>query len=367
MGNDKISILLVEGERNDVSSIYNKFNANAFPDAGVTTTNSFHEAFKLLEKESFDITFVNVAKQLAWSMMDLETLREKSNSAPVITLLCDSMEPEQCRQIKASDFNFLNLQSLTVGMLDNTIRFALKQKRLAENMAMMEQELYQASIDTQERERSRIATDLHDGLGQTLASMNMHLNAVLPDILEQLDDSKIRFVTRLLKLSKRATQETRLISHNLMPSSIEKYGICTAISELVHNMNELEESLSIQLDCELAETRFKPEVELSIYRIVQEIISNTIKHARAGWLKISVEERDNKLVMITRDNGRGIKMSASSDKTGIGMVGMQNRIKALGGEMRVNSVVRKGTEISIEIPACRLKREDEHFEKVAVA
>lgn len=362
MGKENISILLIEGDKGGVSFFKSLLVTTVFRDATVKTASTITKGCEALNKQVFDLVYLGINGSADCEPETLRSLSETYQETSVMILLGEECTDEVVQELKSLGFEHLKKNKLESGALEMSLRYGLQRNKQATDSKQREQNLLEASIEIQERERSRIATDLHDGLGQTLASMNMHLNAILPDILDQLDDSKVLFVTRLLKLSKRATHETRLISHNLMPSSIQKFGICRAISELVQNMNELDQSLNIQLTCSLEKARYAPEIELSTYRIVQEIISNTIKHARAEWLKLSLSEEDGNLILTAQDNGRGIKMN-NSDQTGIGMQGMYNRIKAMDGQICVNSVVRKGTGINIKIPALRQEAQEKNFDK----
>jgi len=212
-----------------------------------------------------------------------------------------------------------------------------KKKQLAEDSLNLREQL----IIVQENERTRIAQDLHDGVGQILVASNMQINA----IKETCSDHKegMELITNIGTLLVNSIKEARAISHNLSCKAIQ-LGLETAIRETIESLNS---SCKIIFESTIVDKRFSEKVEINIYRVLQEIINNTIKHAQANELKIGIHYHDNKLLIQTKDDGVGFCSEIINQKSGIGLSSLKNRIEMIGGNLKVNSSANKGTEYII--------------------
>ena len=212
-----------------------------------------------------------------------------------------------------------------------------KKKQLAEDSLNLREQL----IIVQENERTRIAQDLHDGVGQILVASNMQINA----IKETCSDHKegMELITNIGTLLVNSIKEVRAISHNLSCKAIQ-LGLETAIRETIESLNS---SCKIIFESTIVDKRFSEKVEINIYRVLQEIINNTIKHAQANELKIGIHYHDNKLLIQTKDDGVGFCSEIINQKSGIGLSSLKNRIEMIGGNLKVNSSANKGTEYII--------------------
>ncbi|PJA07226.1 MAG: hypothetical protein COX70_07705 [Flavobacteriales bacterium CG_4_10_14_0_2_um_filter_32_8] len=212
-----------------------------------------------------------------------------------------------------------------------------KKKQLAEDSLNLREQL----IIVQENERTRIAQDLHDGVGQILVASNMQINA----IKETCSDHKegMELITNIGTLLVNSIKEVRAISHNLSCKAIQ-LGLETAIRETIESLNS---SCKIIFESTIVDKRFSEKVEINIYRVLQEIINNTIKHAQANELTIGIHYHDNKLLIQTKDDGVGFCSEIINQKSGIGLSSLKNRIEMIGGNLKVNSSANKGTEYII--------------------
>lgn len=201
-----------------------------------------------------------------------------------------------------------------------------------------------AQIAVLEKERTRIAADLHDELGPILSAVKFKLAEVEPPteeeqiLLGEAADHIDKIIARI-----------REISNGLMPNTLLRKGPVHAIEEFIHVVTS-----SCSLKIELLPYNIPPlsqEQAINIYRILQEIIHNTVKHAGASWLKIQFFIRTSSLVIICTDNGSGFNKNAvRKEKTGLGMHNMLLRIEMLGGKMYVTTGTTKGTTVKFEIP-----------------
>jgi len=208
----------------------------------------------------------------------------------------------------------------------------------------LHKEKIQAEIDTLENERRRIASDLHDELGPLLSAVKLQINSLNttdPDDEAVISKSSTHLDSIIRKL--------REISNNLMPNTLVRKGLQKAINEFIEN-NRSVYGLEIRFICE-QDVHLNQYKEVNIYRIIQEILHNTIKHAQATLLIIKIVTEGNRLLLMTADNGKGFDyFTKVKDNPGLGLRNLQSRTEVMGGELTCHSEPGKGTTYTIEIP-----------------
>jgi signal transduction histidine kinase len=192
-----------------------------------------------------------------------------------------------------------------------------------------------AVLDGEEKERMRVSRDLHDGLGSMLTTLKLTMS-------EGKGDNNAKG----LKLINKTHEEVRRIAHDLMPASLIRFGLKNSLEDLCRNINNAN-GPNCQLSIIGIETRLAQHVELNIYRICQEAITNAIKYANANTLIIQIQRNENHLVIEIEDDGIGFEMGAKKD--GIGLKNMHLRVEQLGGDISIQSKVGEGTQLYVEI------------------
>lgn len=203
------------------------------------------------------------------------------------------------------------------------------------NQLLKEQELktFDALMEGQEKERIRIAEDLHDRLGSTLTAARLHFEAM-----------KINSNTKAFELLDNAIDETRQIAHNMQSGVLMKFGLYAALHDLKETI-ESSNQLAVHIQTIQFDNRLTPEQEVNLYRIAQECISNILKHAGASLAQITVERAENRLAMTIEDNGSGFDISGITP--GIGLKNLASRAAKINGEFTIESAAGKGTKVSI--------------------
>ncbi len=213
-------------------------------------------------------------------------------------------------------------------------------KKLQEEIFLQKERAAEALFEGEQNERIRIARDLHDSIGQQLSAVKMKLNAMSPG--KEVDDAA-GFLDSAIK-------EVRHISHNLLPESLQ-FGWVSALEEMCEKMTvKGGPQIFLSVDDYSRQYVFNKQQELSIYRIIQEIISNTIKHAEASNIMISISGSDNSFFITTSDDGKGMDTSLVAKSSGIGWKNIAARVNMLRGKMDISSMDMNGTKISIAIP-----------------
>ncbi len=242
---------------------------------------------------------------------------------------------------------FVVLCSLVIGL----IAFLLYQRRLNEirRRQFAQEDFSRRLINAHESERRRIAAELHDSLGQSLAMIKN--SAVfgsqsivdLPSAKEQLAEISTQ--------SAHAIAEVREIAYNLRPYLLDRLGLTKAISSLLNKVAD-NSTLKIISEIEDVDGIFENEAEISIYRIIQESLSNILKHSEASEVKVKIAKTDRAVSIKIQDNGKGFDVKAKSEtkrRGGFGLLGMSERVRMLGGTMTVESELEIGTKILITV------------------
>jgi len=204
-------------------------------------------------------------------------------------------------------------------------------------------------IESQEAERKRIAQEIHDGLGQSLLIIknraSMGRTAELREKVDEQFDEIGESVTDALA-------EVRVIARNLRPLHLERLGMTATLEEMVEQLDEASD-IEINYDIENIDGMLSPADEMNLYRIVQECLNNVIKHSQADKAGVTVALDGQNIVVTVRDNGRGFDREASQTSHGLGLNGMAERARILGGSYAIETEIGSGTTVSVHIPADR--------------
>ena len=205
---------------------------------------------------------------------------------------------------------------------------------------------YNALLKGQEEERSRMAKDLHDGVGGMLSGIKLSLSAMRGNAILSEDNARL-FAQALLQLDN-SMAELRRVAHNMMPEALVRLGLEQAIQDYCDHLNE---SGTIRIKCQFhgLETRLEAANEIVVYRIVQELVNNIIRHAAASEALVQLMRNEDLLSIIIEDNGRGFDLSAVP-QGGAGLGNVRSRVDYLHGVMDVRAEPGKGVSVHIECP-----------------
>jgi signal transduction histidine kinase len=201
-------------------------------------------------------------------------------------------------------------------------------------------------IESQESERFRIASELHDGLGQQILVIKNRVEMAKKSI-ENKEELNYQ-LEEILNSAVSSIKDVRSISHGLRPVHLENFGITEAINNLCEQQNE---SSTIEWSYHIDELAglIPEQQEIHFYRVIQEAISNIHKHSEATEASVIIKVEHNLIKVTLWDDGKGFKASEQK-KSSLGFIGMQERIDSLGGSLHIQSGDGKGTSIKIEIP-----------------
>ncbi len=203
-----------------------------------------------------------------------------------------------------------------------------------------------AIIQGEENERKRLAFELHDGIGQLLSVVKLNLSS-LENWVDKRNKQTADVVNSIVALVDDSCREIRNISHNLMPNTVIQFGLMAALKDFCRKINNAEK-IKVHFQNLDFEPDLQPQVQTTIYRIIQEIIHNAIRHSQATDVYIQLFREDDNLVILIEDNGIGFEISViQKSANGMGIKNIISRIEYLKGEVHIDSSPDKGTMYNI--------------------
>ena len=325
-------------------------------------TNQLRLAYDYLNKHS-DLKTQLYEKDLKEQVNRLETKFNTQAKEKELTALKNQQKEVQLELKNSRLYMALALAGMIIFLLVALLIFiyyknnkkALAHKEIIHKQKIIETErekklsVTNAVLEGQERERERVAKDLHDGLGGLLAGISVKFSVWEAKYLKE--EGKEDFKKNKQQLDN-AIAELRNISRNLMPESLLKYGLEAALEDLC----EFYQSPKLHIDFQWYDVSndIKLTAKLSIYRIIQELITNAVKHAKATQLLIQCSQNKNYFFITVEDNGEGFNINDTMNK-GMGLQNVRNRVAFLNGKIEVLSAKADGTTVNIEIDLNNLR------------
>lgn len=222
-----------------------------------------------------------------------------------------------------------------------------KKAEEAEKKLLENEKISLAIFSAQEEERKRVSRELHDSIGQKLSAVQMQLelyNKSPEKNVNQLKEIKSTIIT--------TGKELRNIIHNLHPQDLDEYGLTRALEMLCNEIRNLS-NIDVFFNCYGDQPKISPNIELNLFRIVQEALNNIAKHSSATEASVQIYYRDDNIIINIEDNGHGFDFETYMDNNEIksfGILNMKKRAESLGGNLYIDSSDSLGTEIQVKIP-----------------
>lgn len=213
----------------------------------------------------------------------------------------------------------------------------------------MQNQVLSLIIETEEREKKTFAAELHDGLGSLLSTINIYIGLLKKE--DKSAEEKKAHLDSLSKLIHEAVMNVRFFANSLTPNVLNDFGLLMAVSMYVEKINATRPGLITLI---LPDKKIKAEniIEINIYRIILELINNSLKYSGASAILIKISEKNQSLFLSYQDNGKGFDLQrvTSSETSGMGIKNIYTRTKSLNGYINISSKEGKGLKVSIQIP-----------------
>lgn len=218
-----------------------------------------------------------------------------------------------------------------------------EKKRLEEELLNQQKAITQATISTQEKERTEISKELHDNVNQVLTTTKLYLDLAIanPELKDEL-------IAKSSKNIINAITEIRKLSQSLMIPSLEDLGLMDSIEDLVESINATKKIHAVFVHEKIDESVLNENQKLTLFRITQEALNNIVRHANATRTTIELTNNKNRVQLTIKDNGKGF--DSFSSKKGAGLNNIRNRVYLLSGQLTINTRPGKGCTLVVELP-----------------
>ena len=341
------------------------------------SADNLEDGIELAEEKVFDAVLLDLGLPDSQGLETFTIFQSRIPTLPVIILsgLDDESLAASAVQNGAQDYlikgNYLTQGDAGSKLLQRSIQYAVERHRiqlsllhersqLEVRVAQRTTELLQANqrlqilaahlVSAQEDERRRLSLELHDEVGQALTALGLSLSMLRTELSD--DQSGLdKYLKEAIKLSEKTLERMRELAHNLRPPAVDNVGLRQSLWDLCQRMGQL---ATFEVSFHSNEVDSLPgSIQISVYRVVQEALTNIVKYAWASHVRIQLESDAEGLHLLIQDDGVGFSAEQRTNhgpNNGIGLSGMRERIEALGGNFEINSESGIGTTIQVWIP-----------------
>jgi len=261
--------------------------------------------------------------------------------------MVQELQTNQTEIIRALTFGLIFLVIVSSGIIlffhYSRRKIIQKEKEKALLKVKHQQKILQTSIAIQETERKRIAQDMHDAISSKLNVLSLTTNVLLGD--KNLKGDQKKALKNILAVTTTTLESSRKIAHDLLPPTLEKFGLTAALEELFDSYGQ---STGVDIEYSLEELQLTETNQLHVFRILQELINNSITHGKANELAIYFEKNKSGFLLRYQDNGEGFNTDEAMKSPGIGLQNIKSRVKILTGKISIDSNKNHGSTFVIQ-------------------
>lgn len=347
---DVVNVMLLEGERARVVGWrgYERFGTETLIESFAPAMQDTPIRRKMLETRRPIV------------ISDIDADPQWNNRPPAMQWLRSYVTAPIC--VRDRVIGFLNAGSATPNFFgpqdaERLFAFAHQAAIAFENARLYEQtqqhadhlrQLSRGLVEVQEAERRNIARELHDETGQALSSLLLGLSLLQKDAGQA--QAVIKRAVELENLADEMLENLHRLTMNLRPATLDYLGLAPALEQYLHSISQ-QHGLTIAFEAPAIKSeRLPPTVEIALYRIVQEAMTNIVRHAQASRVDVLIERRADGLVTVIEDDGVGFDIQAAMRSNRLGLLGMRERAETLGGRLLIESAPGAGTTVVVEVP-----------------
>jgi len=299
----------------------------------------YKEVVKPISKIRYEIIFISIF--IFAIVLFVVILLSKKITSPIEKLIIASHEVGSGNlEVKVD-----NASDDEIGELSETFnRMVDKLKEQAEALEVEKINSIKSLFSGQEAERQRLSRELHDGLGQLLIGLKLKYESCLNKSVVKPSN-----FANLALLFDQTIEETRRISNNLMPAALSEFGLSTAIRNICNDISEITDTF-VSFNTKGSSKNIDTEIKIYLFRIIQEALTNIIKHSQAKRADISISYEKDFIFVSIEDDGIGFEKFSANSKKSNGLNNIRDRISLLSGSYNIETAKAKGTKITIEIP-----------------
>lgn len=249
---------------------------------------------------------------------------------------------------------------MALGVVSFFLVYQRKLSRHQENEQLQalryQQDLLKTAVAAEEQERNRIARELHDDVGMLLSTTKLYMSQLRND---PPPDERTELIQQAWGLLDENLAAIRRISQDLRPVTLEKFGLAAGLEDIAHKINETN-ALTVHYACEGEPYRLPHEHGLALYRVIQELTNNTLKHAGAEQIWLHLAYAPNSVRLRYADDGRGLPDAVKAEAKGLGLRTMESRLATIGGTLAWEPPADSGMAVTITLPQSPTADEHSH-------
>jgi len=338
--------LLIEDNPGDTRLIREMLAEIEPSDFEMEWADSLRGGLRRLSRGGIDVILLDLTLPDSRGFDTFTKAHSRASQVPIIVLTGLDDESVAVKAVAEGAQDYLVKSELSSSLLARSIRYALARRRAEE--AEQLKRLSGMLINFQEEEKKRIARELHDELGQVLLAVKLSLGLMAKDC-KRFEESARQELQKAIELVEKAMDDIHRISVSLRPEILDDFGLIPSVEDQIDFLKK-RSGIKIKFASRNLKDRLEPEKEIAIFRVVQEALTNIIKHSKATHVEVSLEKRGNNVVLKIVDDGIGLKIPRSSKERGLGLLGMRERIALVGGVFKISAAPRRGTLIEAKIP-----------------
>ena len=352
MSDSPIKVLLIEDDEDDYVIVRNLLaGARTSPSKFVLEwVTTYERALAEMDQGRHDVYLLDYLLGNRNGLELLHEMIEKGCKAPIIFLTGQGDYKIDIEAMKAGAADYLEKGQISSPLLERSIRYAIERKKAESAVRESERQLKFLSsqlLTVQETERKRVATELHDNLGQVLSAIKFGVENTV-NRMEQ-GTAMPATLQAVIPTLQYAIEEVRRIYTHLRPSLLDDLGILATIAWFCREFQKVYPNVSVKTSIEIEESEIPESLKIVIYRVLQEALNNVAKHSKASRSKVSLSKTGDTIELAISDNGHGFEtremLSIEPPQGGLGLASMKERAELSGGFLVIESTRDVGTTI----------------------
>ena len=313
---------------------------------------TYEQGLETLRRGAHDIYFLDYHLGIKTGLDLMEEAVGGSSQAPIIFLTGRGDHAIDVQAMHGGASDYLVKGKINPEILERTIRYNLERKRSEASLRHSREQLRHLSIEllrAQEKERKRIAMELHDSVGQMLTALKFGMEAFFDELDESTRERTGEAHRNLVSIIQQTIGEVSNISTNLRPSVLDNLDVGSAVLWFCGNFAAAFPHIKVERHAELNENELEEDLKITVFRILQESLNNAAKHSQASVIRVLLQGSAEDLVLVVEDDGKGFDPKRLEDENsrrmGMGLLGMRERAELFGGTLSIDSAPGKGTVI----------------------
>ncbi len=353
-------ILILEDEAITSDHIVRTLQRLGYEVAGVAANGT--TALEMIEQTKPDLLLADIGLEGDLDGIEVAARAHEEWNIPTVYLTAYS-DPETLRRARITEPYGYVIKPFADQELHAAVEIALQQKTLraqrdfeatktAQTLVRTQDELSAVTarlFEVQEQERAAIARDLHDGVGQQLALLQIQFESLLQKVPGEIGNQHRSAFENAIQRLAELSDTVRNMSHRLHPAVLDDLGLAAAVRHLSEEFEE-RHLIPTRFSARGVPDSLKPEISVALYRITQEALQNIAKHAGRAPVNIALVGTDSTMELSIRDNGKGFDPHDGARHRGLGLISMVERAAALGGKIKIDSEPGEGTRIHVSMP-----------------